>query len=485
MKRIVAYVAIVVIIVASIGAVYIAGNVLSGSKNQEFYVGVTYCGNSADDAKLLVDKVKDYTNLFVVQSGPLMTDSATVNEIGDYAVAKGLHFSVFFDTSQVPEQAQWLSNASQRWGGMFGGIYYADEPGGKLLDTQLTFVSPEGNTITKDPDGTIQTINGSDNMRFHPDGTITVDRTNSSDLQSGVSLILFSTVTYYPNGSVTVGDQLMKALDISMPVIQVISHNFYTAQNGTDRIAQEPTYQQMQNRNPVPSYTAAADLFINKTGTPLDRFSNYWNLSSRSFPIFTSDYALYWWDYKAGYDMTLAQLGWNNSVNQEIGLVRGAANLQGKDWGTMITWKYTQAPYLCSGDEMYQQLKTSYEAGAKYVLIFNYAKDMSGPYGTLQEEHFEALQRFWTEEVQKSSATHGSVKGEVAFVLPANYGWGMRHPQDIIWGIWQPDERSSQIWSNLQAALNKYGGRLDIVYEDHAYPTTGKYANIIYWNQTG
>ena len=39
--------------------------------------------------------------MFVVQSGPFMTDTAAVNEIGDYAVAKGLHFAVFYDTPVV------------------------------------------------------------------------------------------------------------------------------------------------------------------------------------------------------------------------------------------------------------------------------------------------------------------------------------------------------------------------------------------------
>lgn len=476
MKRIFILAIVVVLIVASVSAVVLTGTF---KKSQEiFYVGVTYCGDSIADAKLLVDKVSNYTNMFAVQSGPLMVDSAAVTEIGDYAVAKGLHFAVFYDTSQVPERAQWLSNATQRWGDMFGGVYYADEPAGKVLDTQITFVSPKGNTITKYPEGTVQTTN-LDNMMFHPNGTIYVLKTNESG-----NYILNSAITYYPNGSVTVEDRLIKIDATSMPSFQEISHNFYTPQNGTDRIAQEPTYQQMQSKNPVLNYDVATDLFLNKTSSPLNRFSNYWNLSSSSFPIFTSDYALYWWDYKAGYDMILAQLGWNNSINQEIALVRGAANLQHKDWGTMITWKYMQAPYLSDGDEMYRQLKASYEAGARYVLVFNYAKDMSSTYGILQDQHFEALQRFWT-EIQSGTVTHGGVKAEAAFVLPENYGWGMRHPQDKVWGIWQPSEQYSQIWPNLHATLTKYGAKLDIVYEDPAYPAAGRYSHIYYWNQTG
>ena len=133
---------------------------------------------------------------------------------------------------------------------------------------------------------------------------------------------------------------------------------------------------------------------------------------------------------------------------------------------------------------MFSQMKTSYEAGAEYVLIFNYADDMSGPYGTLQEEHFQALEQFWNEVVQNSDVKHGSIEAEAALVLPENYGWGMRTPDDVIWGLWDADETSTQIWTQLQNKLDEYGLKLDIVYDDSAYPVTGKYYNIFYWNQT-
>ena len=41
------------------------------SRPSDFYVGVSFCGNTTAQAELLIDKVKDYTNLFVVQSGPV------------------------------------------------------------------------------------------------------------------------------------------------------------------------------------------------------------------------------------------------------------------------------------------------------------------------------------------------------------------------------------------------------------------------------
>ena len=216
----------------------------------------------------------------------------------------------------------------------------------------------------------------------------------------------------------------------------------------------------------------------------IEGLRNQWQLSNKSFSIFTSDYALYWWDYQSGCDLVLAQLGWNNSVAQEIGLVRGAADLQVKRWGTIITWTYDKPPYLTSGGEMFEQMRMSYESGAEYVVIFNYAKDMEGPYGTLKDEHFEALERFWKDVVQNPAFVHGGLKAEAAFVLPKNYGWGLRNPGDSVWGLWEPNAEAQQAWPLLQEIISKHGLRLDIVYDDSEYPVAGKYPQIYYWNQT-
>ena len=133
-----------------------------------------------------------------------------------------------------------------------------------------------------------------------------------------------------------------------------------------------------------------------------------------------------------------------------------------------------------SGDEVYNELRTAYKAGAKYLVVFNYPTYPAGnPYGTLQEEHFTALQRLWTNVICNLTEVNGGVRAEAALVLPANYGWGMRNPQDNIWGLWQADSNSQSIWNALQKALATYGNRLDIVYQDSAYPVEGKYLTII------
>jgi hypothetical protein len=493
------------LVVAFISYAGLSGN---GKEKKPFLVGVTFGGNNVQDAKTLIDKVANYTNLFVLQSGFLRVNNQAINEIGDYATAKGLHFAAI--SSHTLVNATWISTAELRWGKMFAGVYFEDEPGGKMLDGQTEFLVKNNNLIedvssngapantsyeriTKSSNGEIWYNDGTNtDTTFYPNGTITVSKTNDTDIawygnaNVKVQFILFNTTTYDPNGSITIREQLMKITNGGSAVIftDIISDNWYTMENGSDCIAQIETYQQVKNKNPIPDCNTAANLYVNKTREPIEYLRSRYNLSKSSFPIFTADYGLYWWDYQSGYDMVLAELGWNNSVAQEIALVRGAANLQGKDWGTILTWKYTHAPYLTDGAEMFEQMRTSYECGAEYVVVFNYAEDMEGPYGTLQEEHFEALERFWNEIVQNPDVVHGGVKAEAALVLPRNYGWGMRNPNDIIWGLWNANSTSQQIWIQLQGRLEQYGTKLDIVYEDAAFPVAGMYANVYYWNQT-
>lgn len=130
-------------------------------------------------------------------------------------------------------------------------------------------------------------------------------------------------------------------------------------------------------------------------------------------------------------------------------------------------------------------MRLAYESGAEYIVIFNYPAIEGNTYGIFRDEHFKALERFWKDVVQNPKVVHGGIKAEAALVLPKNYGWGMRHPEDTIWGLWNPDDSSQQIWELLQKTLAKYGLKLDIVYDDPAYPATGKYQQIYYWNQTG
>ncbi|HII85457.1 TPA: hypothetical protein HA273_02540 [Candidatus Bathyarchaeota archaeon] len=518
MKRL-AVISTVVVLLILIGLIGVVSfNSFDANKEKKpFYVGVTFCGNTTQDAKLLIERVENYTNLFVLQSGSLMANETAVKEIGDYAIANGLRFAAYFDTSSPVQMASWIGIAEQRWGNMFAGVYYGDEPGGKMLDTYVNLsISPAGNSnstnggnganfiaikpITKlanggiqigntiyFTNGTIRVITGSGSL---PDPSFWHNPDNPSDyvnpevFDSNQTSII---ITYFPNGSITIEESVILATYFSNGTVTIRDRidNLYTVENGTKRISQVESYAGVLNKNPISNCNAAAEIFTNKNQEILNDLSNEWQLGNRSFPIFTSDYALYWWDYESGYDLVLAQLGWNNTVAQEIGLIRGAASLRNRNWGVIITWTYTEWPYLTGGSQIFDQMRLAYESGAEYVVIFNYAEDMEGPLGILQEEHFDALKRFWNEVVQNPAVVHGGTKAEAAFVLPENCGWGLRNPSDIVWGLWEPTTEVRQAWSLLQSALAKHNLRLDIVYDDPAYPIAGRYRSVYYWNQTG
>lgn len=373
--------------------------ILTINKNSPFYVGVTFGGNTTADAKLLIDKVKSYTNLFVIQSGPVSKNETALTQISTYAIAAGLKLIVYFgyiDTHN-PWQLSWLDAAKQQFGSSLLGVYLDDEPNGIPLDYNWT-------------------------------GYFTTQKLENS--------------TVYQTHAFAIDGIL----------------------NGT--------YPH--------DYNQAAEMSQNA----IER--NLAPLKNSSLTIFTSDYVLYWFGYKGGYDVMLTQLGWNESITQNIDLIRGAAQTQNKDWGAIITWKYDQPPYLDTGDAVYNQMLTAYEAGAKYVILFNYPQLPGDPYGTLQPEHFEALQKFWytINTGPNADSPQDFSQAQAVLILPANYGFGLRRPDDRIWGYWGPDEKSVQVWNITQTLVSTYDLRLNIVYEDPAFPVADKYQEVYYWNQT-
>lgn len=176
-------------------------------------------------------------------------------------------------------------------------------------------------------------------------------------------------------------------------------------------------------------------------------------------------------------------MGWNYSLNQDISLVRGASRMQNKEWGVIITWKFNVPPYLDTGSQILNQMRTAYECGAKYFVLFNYYFDGSGPYGMMTDEYFEALESFWNDVVKSPNVVHGSIQADTVFVLPENYGWGMRSSEDKIWGIFKPDNKTQLIGDQLESILNEHGIKTDIIYEDEKFSLPQEYHHIYYWNQ--
>ena len=414
--------ALIAILIAATISLLVSSSAPFNQQKDQVYLGVAFGGTTVQQAKLLIDRVKDYTNLFVLASGlnPISANQTAVEEICDYATNAGLNIIVNLGT-RTPKDWDWkiefYSTAKERYGDKFIAAYYDDEPGGIPLDWDWK---------------TYFTQNG--------------------PLFSGAN-----------------------PLDLT-PVHLRVEVSEITGQKPENYSVEAEWFNQLIVRN-----------------------RGFNNLKERNITMVTSDYVLYWFDYLAGFNKIFAQLGHNEtstvqdsyqSINQKttLALLRGAATMQKKDWGVIITWKYNVPPYLDRGQAVYDQMKTAFHAGAKYLILFNYPynvtdnKGILNPYGTLQTEHFLALQTFWNKVLKNQ--TPNSPQAEAALVLPKDYGWGLRSPTDRIWGFWGPDDKSPLIWENTQILLTRYGSKLDIIYEDPAFPIQGNYSKIYYWNQT-
>jgi len=340
-------------------------------------VGVEYAyGNQVDEVKALVDKVKDYTNLFVLGSVGLTFNQAALNEACDYIFHAKLTFIVLFTGLDMYNYdiTQWMVDTKQKYSDRFLGIYRYDEPGGNQLDM-------------------------------------------------GPSMLINRTL-----------------------------------------IAINATYADVAN-----SYVGNLSIFT--------KF--YLNYAPK---MFTADYGLYWFDYKSNYTTIFAEFVGNESRQRIIALDRGAAQAFNKDWGVIINWKYNHSPYLESGDELYSDLSLAYSSGAKYAVVFSYPNITS--YGTLTDEHFGAIQKFWN-TLHNNPTSFGSNKPQAAYIVPRDYGFGFRNPSDSIWGLFTADTQSAKIYGDINTLIVRYGSRFDIMYDEQVTASLLKnYSKIFYWNQT-
>ena len=229
------------------------------------------------------------------------------------------------------------------------------------------------------------------------------------------------------------------------------------------------------------NYTEAADKYVNEAFIYLHHLIED-QMCGLDLTLFTSDYALYWFDYKAHFDVIFAEFGWNYSRHLNVALCRGAANIQNRKWGVMITWTYTQPPYLESDTELYNDLVLAYENGAEYILIFDSNKNYT--HSTLTPKHKDALRQFWR-YAAKNPRDSESKLDRIAYILPKGYGYGFRGPTDTIWGLWPADEFSLEISTQVGSFIERYKNRLDIIYDDglEANSSYG-YSNLTFWNGT-
>ncbi len=481
--------------------------------NKSFYVGITFGGDSVTDAEQLIDRVKSYTNVFVLASGTLMQNIAATQQIGDYAVRAGLNVILYYGRSGDPSTCvSLLALAKARWGGHFLGLYYQDEPGGNMLDSQVPLYADgnvtANNAISKGANGTISTskifYEGTNTtwvtISFEPSGIINLQtniETNKSTplslpsatavpslnytrLTSGLDSYIYTStfLTYYTNGTInfTFNNDTSTIGPLNYYPDGTVQYENGTYVTDEGDISQFEPYQQLWDSNPIQTYAEAANDFVNTEKMTLTSIGNESNVR-----LFTSDYGLYWFDYLSGYNTVFAELFGIQSDSQTLALIRGAANTQNKSWGVMIEPAIQSPLILQTGDQIYGELQQAYECGATYGVVFNYAVNNTD--GVLQDEQFAAIQKFWNDNM-KSAKDTGAFTAQDVLVLPADYGWGMRSQNDNIWGIWHQDANSQQVWDSVQQSLATYGSKLDIVYADPSFSNAGRYQQVIYWNGT-
>ena len=149
-------------------------------------------------------------------------------------------------------------------------------------------------------------------------------------------------------------------------------------------------------------------------------------------------------------------------------------------WGAIVTWTYQHPPYLGTAQQLYDDMVMAHQNGAKYIVVFNYPTNQT-QHGLLTQEHLESIEHFW-EYTQNTPRTQKAA--EIAYVLPKNYGYGFRGPNDRVWGLFGPDELSAKIWNDAMNLIETYGTNLDIIYESSDQDISRQYGTLIYWNGT-
>jgi hypothetical protein len=357
------------------------------------YVGVDVGFGGENDVYRIADAISGFTNLIIIGSSNVTSNTSELIRVCDYLYQKGFSFIVYvgFGKNVYPPdgpEADFFNTTVKQWGDKFLGAYIFDEVGGKQLD-------------------------------------------------------------YAPGTPLYLDKPVKQASDYSDAAQQFV-HVLHSA---------------------LASYTGPA----------------YYN--APTLQTFTSDYALYWFDYLFGYNVVLGEFVGNQSRQLAASLCRGAANVQHTEWGTMITWKYNHAPFLEEEDQLYSDMVLAYENGAKYISVFNSPANQTATteLGTLTPQHLEAMKRFWN--YASTNAAPIRNPADIAYVIPRDYGFGFRGPSDNIWGLWNANELdhfAPKIWNDANSLIAEYGTKIDIVYETLSgdLPARLMYDKLIFWNGT-
>ncbi len=243
------------------------------------------------------------------------------------------------------------------------------------------------------------------------------------------------------------------------------------------------------------NFTDAADQYVGMLSSWLR--GSMWGITRNfdyptEYPLFTSDYGLYWYDYKAGYNTVFTEFGVNSgsenySRQLSMALCRGAAAEFNQNWGVMITWAYNKYPYIENGSELYNDMVLAYQNDAKYIVVFD--TNANWTQNVLDSKQLDAIKQFW-QYAKANPRTESQPSERSAYVLPQDFGFGFRDPNDTIFGLWSANWNGTasltfvaDISMCVVTFLQMLGSKLDIIYPD-SNGTVGSvgYKNVIYWN---
>ena len=94
-RFIVAFAALLLIIILA-AVVFQQLAVAPADDSSQTYIGVAFGGDTVEQAKAMIDRTKNYTNLFILQSGPISYNESATTEICDYATQNGQSLIVYF-----------------------------------------------------------------------------------------------------------------------------------------------------------------------------------------------------------------------------------------------------------------------------------------------------------------------------------------------------------------------------------------------------
>ncbi len=253
----------------------------------------------------------------------------------------------------------------------------------------------------------------------------------------------------------------------------------------------------LPNRNPdrpapiASNYSDVAMHYIIDVQTYLSLYKDVY-YSVPQMKLFTSDYALYWYDYCSSYDVVFAEFLGNQSQNQlAASLDRGAAKSLDKEWGAILTFGPSpeEMSHVAAFENvnLYDEMLQAWQNDARYIVVFDAPgvnHTTTTPYGVLTTQDLNDMKNFWN-----YAQTHQRPEldpAQTAYVLPTDYGYGFRGPNDTIWGLWPADALTPKIWNDANNLLSTYGLNLDIVYETKtdSIPINLPYKTLIFWNST-